>query len=88
MLPETMSLISKRLGNLGIVFWKCFDVSEVTFLGISVLWAFSKEIVSCLIWPKTRQNLISCKLEAWLARQLFCSCPNSSCIVMNHIPLP
>lgn len=56
LLPETMSLINHRLGNLGIVFWKCFDVSKVTFLGISSLWAFSKEFVSCLIWTKASSS--------------------------------
>lgn len=56
LLPETASLISRRLGNLGIAFWKCFDVSEVTFLGISRLWAFSKEFVSCLIWTEATSS--------------------------------
>jgi len=38
------------------VFWKCFDVFEVTFLGISSLWAFSEEFVSCLIWNKATSS--------------------------------
>lgn len=47
----------RRRSAAGSGTWElCFDVSEVTFLGISSLRARSKEFVSCLIWTQATNS--------------------------------
>lgn len=87
LLPETMSSISRKLGNLGIVFW-CFwsDLSgNFQFVG-----TFKRVCFLLDLDPSHQfiENLISCRLKAWLAGQLFCSCPICSAVVMNWVSLP
>lgn len=94
LLSETVPLISLDSGTLGSVFWKCFGISEVAFLGISSLWAFSEEFLSYLIWSNATSSdkttfpanwrlgspgsSTTCAPSALVLRWIRFCCPNSS----------